>query len=69
MRSESDTDQAVAAGARRYAEWPLIKVKVDGKRHLDAVRLVRAAAPAAGIIVDPNQAWDCDLLNHVWRRN
>jgi L-Ala-D/L-Glu epimerase len=60
-----DTDAAVAAGARRHAEWPLIKVKVDGNRHLDAVRLVRAACPAAGIIVDPNQAWDCDLLNRL----
>ena len=60
-----DTDAAVAAGARRYADWPLIKVKVDGRRHLDAVRLVHAACPAAGIIVDPNQAWDCDLLNRL----
>ena len=60
-----DTDAAVAAGARRYADWPLIKVKVDGTRHLDAVRLVHAACPAAGIIVDPNQAWDCDLLNRL----
>jgi L-Ala-D/L-Glu epimerase len=60
-----DTDEAVAAGARRYSEWPLIKVKVDGERHLDAVRLVHAACPAAGIIVDPNQAWTCDLLNRL----
>jgi L-alanine-DL-glutamate epimerase-like enolase superfamily enzyme len=60
-----DTDAAVAAGARRHADWPLIKVKVDGSRHLDAVRLVHAACPAAGIIVDPNQAWDCDLLNRL----
>ena len=60
-----DTDEAVAAGARRYATWPLIKVKVDGDRHLDAVRLVHAACPAAGIIVDPNQAWSCDLLNRL----
>ncbi len=60
-----DTDAAVAAGARRYADWPLIKVKVDGRRHLDAVRLVRAACSGAGIIVDPNQAWDCDLLNRL----
>src|SRR5258708_7764625 len=60
-----DTDEAVAAGARHYAGWPLIKVKVDGERHLDAVRLVRAACPAAGIIVDPNQAWSCDLLNRL----
>ncbi len=60
-----DTDEAVAAGARRYADWPLIKVKVDGERHLDAVRLVHAACPAAGLIIDPNQAWSCDLLNRL----
>jgi L-alanine-DL-glutamate epimerase-like enolase superfamily enzyme len=60
-----DTDEAVAAGARHYADWPLIKVKVDGKRHLDPVRLVHAACPAAGLIVDPNQAWSRDLLNHL----
>jgi L-alanine-DL-glutamate epimerase-like enolase superfamily enzyme len=60
-----DTDEAVAAGARHYAEWPLIKVKVDAERHLDAVRLVHAACPKAGIIVDPNQAWSCDLLNRL----
>jgi L-alanine-DL-glutamate epimerase-like enolase superfamily enzyme len=60
-----DTDAAVAAGARHYADWPLIKVKVDGERHLDVVRLVHAACPAAGLIVDPNQAWSCDLLNHL----
>jgi L-alanine-DL-glutamate epimerase-like enolase superfamily enzyme len=60
-----DTDEAVAAGARHYADWPLIKVKVDGKRHLDAVRLVHAACPAAGLIVDPNQAWSSDLLNRL----
>jgi len=60
-----DTDEAVAAGARRYADWPLIKVKVDGTRHLDVVRLVHAACPAARLIVDPNQAWTCDLLNRL----
>jgi L-Ala-D/L-Glu epimerase len=60
-----DSDGAVAAGARSYAGWPLIKVKVDARRHLDAVRLVHTAAPGAGLIVDPNQAWDCDLLNRL----
>jgi len=60
-----DTDAAVAAGAHRYAGWPLIKVKVDGDRHLDVVRLVHAACPAAGLIVDPNQAWSSDLLNRL----
>jgi L-alanine-DL-glutamate epimerase-like enolase superfamily enzyme len=60
-----DTDEAVAAGARRYAEWPLIKVKVDGRRHLEVIRLVHSLAPAARMIVDPNQAWSCDLLNRL----
>jgi len=60
-----DTDEAVLRGARLYTQWPLIKVKVDGERHLDTVRLVHAACPTAGIIVDPNQAWSCDLLNRL----
>lgn len=60
-----DTDEAVVAGARRYSGWPLIKVKVDGARPLEAVRLVHEVNPASGIIVDPNQAWSCELLNRV----
>lgn len=60
-----DTDVAVAAGARHYAQWPLIKVKVDGERHVDVVRLVHQLCPAARLIVDPNQAWDADLLNRL----
>jgi L-alanine-DL-glutamate epimerase-like enolase superfamily enzyme len=60
-----DTDAAVAAGARRYAGWPLLKVKVDGERPLEAVRLAHAISPASRIIVDPNQAWTCDLLNRA----
>jgi L-alanine-DL-glutamate epimerase-like enolase superfamily enzyme len=60
-----DSDAAVMAGARRYADWPLIKVKVDGERHVEVVRLVHGICPAARIIVDPNQAWSCDLLNRL----
>jgi L-Ala-D/L-Glu epimerase / N-acetyl-D-glutamate racemase len=60
-----DTDEAVAAGARHYAQWPLIKIKVDGERHLEAVRRVHTAAPRARLIVDPNQAWSCELLNRL----
>jgi L-alanine-DL-glutamate epimerase-like enolase superfamily enzyme len=60
-----DTDDALTQGALTYADWPLIKVKVDRERHLDAVRLVHAACPGARLIVDPNQAWSCDLLNRL----
>jgi L-alanine-DL-glutamate epimerase-like enolase superfamily enzyme len=60
-----DTDEAVAAGARRYFGWPMIKVKVDGERPLEAVRLVHGISPASRLIVDPNQAWTCELLNRA----
>jgi L-alanine-DL-glutamate epimerase-like enolase superfamily enzyme len=60
-----DTDEAVAAGARHYAQWPLIKIKVNGERHLEVVRLVHTASPRARLIVDPNQAWSCELLNRL----
>jgi L-alanine-DL-glutamate epimerase-like enolase superfamily enzyme len=60
-----DSDAAVTAGARCYAGWPLIKIKVDGERHVEVVRLVHGICPAAQLIVDPNQAWSCDLLNRL----
>jgi L-Ala-D/L-Glu epimerase len=60
-----DTDEAVAAGARRYAGWPMIKVKVDGERPLEALRLVHGISPGSRLIVDPNQAWTCELLNRA----
>src|ERR1700734_935840 len=60
-----DTDEAVAAGALRYAQWPRIKIKVNGERHLEVVRLVHTTSPRARLIVDPNQAWSCELLNRL----
>lgn len=60
-----DSEAALEAGARHYREWPLIKVKVDGERHVDVIRRVREACPGAAILVDPNQAWSCELLNRL----
>ena len=65
-----DTDEAVAAGARRYAG--LAADQGEGRRR--ASRSMRCAwctrhCPAAGLIVDPNQAWTCDLLNRAGARN
>jgi L-alanine-DL-glutamate epimerase-like enolase superfamily enzyme len=58
-----DSEETVVAGARRYRDWPLLKVKVDAQRHLEVLRLVHAAAPQAALIVDPNQSWSCGQLN------
>jgi L-alanine-DL-glutamate epimerase-like enolase superfamily enzyme len=60
-----DSDAATAALAQRYRGWPLIKIKVDGQRHIEVVRLVHEICPRAAFIVDPNQAWSVELLNEL----
>ncbi len=57
-----DTSEAMAREAGRIAGAPLIKVKVDANDPVAAVRAVRAAAPAAALIVDPNESWDESLV-------
>jgi L-Ala-D/L-Glu epimerase len=60
-----DSNAATAALAQRYQGWPLIKIKVDGERHIEVVRLVHEICPRASFIVDPNQAWSVELLNRL----
>lgn len=59
-----DEDE-VRAKARAAAAMPLLKLKLDATRALDVVRIVRAEAPNARIIVDANQAWTLQQLNDV----
>lgn len=51
--------------ARALASAPVIKLKVDAHRHLDAVRCVRDEAPHARLLVDANQAWTRALLERL----
>lgn len=51
--------------ARGLAQAPLIKIKVDGSRHLDWVRVVREEAPSARLVVDANQSWSRELLERL----
>ena len=60
-----DTPAAMARAAVEIAAAPLIKVKVDASDPAAAVRAVRAAAPTAALIVDPNESWDEALLRAV----
>lgn len=60
-----DTPAAMARAAGAIASAPLIKVKVDADDPAAAVRAVRAAAPAAALIVDPNESWDEALLRNM----
>ena len=60
-----DTPEAMAQAAAEIAIAPLIKVKVDASDPVAAIRAVRAAAPDAELIVDPNESWDEALLRAV----
>lgn len=51
--------------ARGLAQAPLIKIKVDGSRHLDWVQVVREEAPQARLVVDANQSWSRALLERL----
>jgi L-Ala-D/L-Glu epimerase len=51
--------------ARELAHLPWLKIKVSDQRPLDAIAAVRRGAPAARLVVDPNQAWDVATLNEL----
>jgi len=52
-----DTPAAMGAAAAAEAWRPLLKLKLTGAGDLERVAAVRAAAPAARIIADANEAW------------
>ncbi len=60
-----DTPEAMAELASRHSEAPLLKVKVDAEDPAARIRAVRAAAPRAALIVDPNESWDRRLLEDM----
>lgn len=57
-----DEPQAMAQAARACAAAPLIKVKLDGALVEERLRAVGEAAPAARLIIDPNESWTLDHL-------
>ena len=57
-----DTPDAMAREAATLADLPLLKIKVDANDPAARIRAVRAAAPRAALIVDPNESWDRPLV-------
>ncbi len=53
---------AMESAARRLADAPLLKVKVDSNDPAAQIRAVRNGAPGAALIVDPNESWDKALV-------
>ncbi|HEV2268578.1 MAG TPA: N-acetyl-D-Glu racemase DgcA [Steroidobacteraceae bacterium] len=60
-----DTPQEMGKAASRIANPRLIKIKVDGDDPVGRIEAVRHAAPAAKLIVDPNESWTIDILREV----
>lgn len=58
--SASEMAQAAANASLR----PLLKIKLAGEGDADRLSAVRSAAPNATLIVDANEAWSMDNLEH-----
>jgi L-alanine-DL-glutamate epimerase-like enolase superfamily enzyme len=57
-----DTPSAMQAAAVQLRGAELIKVKVDATEPEAQLRAVRAGAPDARLIVDPNESWNLPIL-------
>ncbi len=58
--------QAMAAAAEKARAFPLLKVKLGaGMGDIERIRAVRAAAPAARLIVDANEGWTAAELREL----
>ena len=60
-----DSPEAMGRAAAAQAARPLLKIKVggaDGDGDLARLKAIRAGAPAAGLIVDANEAWSLAQL-------
>ena len=60
-----DTPDKMGEAAARIADAPLIKIKVGPDNPVARIEAVRHAAPAARLIVDPNESWTIDILRDV----
>ncbi len=60
-----DTPEAMQQAAARMADAKLIKIKVDADDPAARIEAVRRAAPAAKLIVDPNESWTIDILHDL----
>lgn len=60
-----DSPQKMAAAATALVGTDLIKVKVNAEEPEACLSAVRAAAPDARLIVDPNESWNFTLLEKI----
>ena len=51
------SETQVRRWVRAARHLPVLKLKADGLRHLDMVRIAREEHPTARLLIDANQAW------------
>ncbi len=51
------TPEEMAAKARTFANYPQLKVKLDGHQPLERLSAIRKARPEATLVIDVNQGW------------
>jgi L-Ala-D/L-Glu epimerase len=56
--------EVMAAATARAAHRPLLKIKLGGDGDAERISAVRRAAPESELIVDANEAWTPDNLEH-----
>ena len=56
------TRRKIRAARDRY---PILKLKVDARRHMDVVKMARQEHPQARLVVDANQSWSLALLREL----
>ena len=56
--------EAMATATARAAHRPLLKIKLGGEGDGERIAAVRKAAPESELIVDANEAWTPDNLEH-----
>jgi L-alanine-DL-glutamate epimerase-like enolase superfamily enzyme len=61
---EAEPEQ-MGACAREVSTYPVLKIKLNNDRPVERIEAIRAAAPAARLVVDVNQGWDLSQLKDV----
>ena len=60
------TPEEMAAKASAFANYPQLKVKLDGHQPLERLSAIRKARPEATLVIDVNQGWSmADLATYT----
>jgi len=59
------TAELMAEHAAAAAQYPVLKIKLDGDRPVERLAAIRAARPDAELVIDANQGWSFDQLKNI----